>query len=106
MSHQSDQLLHLDVQAFMSHNVSPVAGAVAMDLLLHVWWPTKEPFAFNSSTHAAFLNARAPGRKYTAEMLQSNHAEIASFFTELPDGRWAPSPKYVSMTSVNPGQAS
>jgi hypothetical protein len=93
--------LYLDVERFLANKANAEAAGVAMDLIAGVWWPLKTPFVFDEEALAARLARELPARGYTAEMLRRRRKRIASFFTVLPDGRWAPSPKYFSLTDGN-----
>ena len=70
------------------------ATGITIDLIVHIWWPTKSGFAFDEEALAARLAAELPGRGYTADVLRKHRGAIASYFTVLPDGRWVPSPEY------------
>ena len=89
---------YVNAERFLANEAGPEAVGVAMDLIGHIWWPTKSGFAFDEEALAARLAAALPARGYTADMLRRHRDAIASFFIVLPDGRWAPSPEYVSPT--------
>lgn len=93
----------INVDAFNRNKAGAEAGGVYMDLLVYVWRPTMEPFRFDPETLATRLNVVLPRREYTAEKLEALRPAIATFFVVLDDGRWAPSPEYLSMTDGNPG---
>ncbi|RUL78228.1 hypothetical protein [Dyella choica] len=77
-----------------------------MDLVMIMWWPGKQPFEFNAKELVIHLNAQLPARGYSEDALMRNYEDIKSFFTVLPDGKWAPSPTYFSMSNGNPGSVS
>jgi hypothetical protein len=98
-----EQPIWVNVTAFQ-HTRPEVLGAV-MDLVAYFWAPTKSAFTFDPDGITEHLNAAMPARGYTAAGLKRDRAEIAKFFVETPDGRWAPSPEYFSLTSGNPGDS-
>ena len=88
--------LYIDTEKFTANEAGPKAVGIAMDLITRVWFPAKTAFVFDEDALAARLQAELPARGYTADMLRRNRAAVATFFTVLPDGRWAPSPEYLS----------
>jgi hypothetical protein len=99
-----DEALFINTRRFLSNTAGLEAIGVAMDLIGHVWWPTKTAFMFDEEALAARLAVELPARGYTADLLRKHRAAIASFFTVLPDERWAPSPEYFSLTDGNTEQ--
>ena len=85
-----EQPLWINTEAMLANRAGAEASGIAMDLIMRVWWPTKQPFTFDPKALAARFNAQVP-------------REATTFFTVLPDGRWAPSPEYFSLTDGNPG---
>lgn len=102
MAHSKGDPIYVDSKAMLSNRVGLVAVGVAMDLIMLVWWPTKQPFTFNPEKMAARLHRELPARGYTAATPRRHQKAIRSFFTVLPDGRWAPSPKFFSLTGGVP----
>jgi hypothetical protein len=98
--------IYIDSQAMLENTSGMEAVGIAMDLVMLMWWPSKQPFEFNAKELAARLRDRLPARGYSEDALMRNYEGIKSFFTELPDGKWAPSPTYFSMSNGNPGSAS
>jgi hypothetical protein len=70
-----------------------------MSLLFEVWWPTKEPFVWDSVALAKQLTAKG----VTKDELEEHKEAASTFFFMMPDGGWAPSPEYFSMVNGNPG---
>jgi hypothetical protein len=89
---------YIDTERFLANSASSEAAGIAMDLVLRMWWPTKTAFVFDEEALAASFGKELPARGYSAVLLRRRRSEIASFFTILPDGRWAPSPEYFSIT--------
>jgi hypothetical protein len=105
MSHAGDPL-YINVGAFTRDGVSMQGGGLAMDLISLVWWPLKAPFVWDEEALAQLLNEALPARGYTVESVRQHTPSAKTFFTQLPDGRWAPSPEYFSLTNGNPGTQS
>lgn len=93
--------LWIDVKAMQANRAGFEAVGIAMDLISFIWWPTKEPFVFDAAALAARLGEQLPARGYSEKAIKRNLKGVKSFFTVLPDGRWAPSPKYFSLTDGN-----
>lgn len=104
----SEDGLYIDVRQFIdaSAESSPEAGALAIDLLVVLWSPAKAPFTWDAKEISDKLNSVAPKRGYTAQKVESLKQEASLFFTELHDGRWAPNPRFFSVSNGNPGSAS
>lgn len=47
------EALFIDTQRFLSNKAGLEAVGIAMDLIGHVWWPTKCAFAFDEEAVAA-----------------------------------------------------
>lgn len=90
--------LYINTARFLADGVGFEAAGIVMDLIGRVWWPAKSGFVFDEEALAARLAAELPGRGYTADVLRRHRAAVAAFFIVLPDGRWAPSPRYFSLT--------
>jgi hypothetical protein len=101
---QPGECLYLDVGRFDANRAGLEAIGAAFDLVYRIWWPTKAAFVFDEEALAARLGKELPARGYTADLLRQHRSAIASFFTVLPDGRWAPSPEYFSLTDGNAEQ--
>ncbi len=102
VTQQSDeQPLYINVEMFLGNRAGAEASGLAMDLLMLVYWPLKQAFVYDPETLSATINQAAPGRDYDADKLKKLRKKAASFFTELDDGRWAPSPIYFSLTDGN-----
>jgi hypothetical protein len=91
-------ILYIDTEAALANEAGNEAVGIAMDLITRVWWPTRSAFVFDPDKLATRLSRELPARGYTAELLRRRRCEVATFFTILPDGRWAPSPEYFSAT--------
>lgn len=103
---RSRDFFYIDARAMQESSASMIAHGVVMDLMVVLWWPTKQPFAWDIPAIVSTMNAKFPARDYTEAALREHEADIRSFFTVLPDGRWAPSPKFFSMSDGNPGSQS
>lgn len=101
--YEGEQPLWINTEAMLANRAGAEASGIAMNLIMRVWWPTKQPFTFDPEALAARFNAQVPARGYTAAKIEKRRKAIATFFTVLPDGRWAPSPEYFSLTDGNPG---
>jgi hypothetical protein len=106
MSNSEEQPIYIDTRAMLANKAGLEAVGIAMDLLTIVWWPTKAPFAFDAKALAAQLSELLPARGYSDDVILRNLSGLRTFFTELPDGRWAPSPQFFSLSNGNPGSAS
>ena len=98
--------IYIDSSAMLENRVGLEARGMAMDLISLLWWPTRQPFEWDIPKLSTFLSKELPARGYSEETLRRNETEVKTFFTVLPDGRWAPNPKFFSMTNGNPGAAS
>lgn len=96
MHQEKNEPIKLNVDAVLKNNVSDAAYGAAIDIIRLVWWPTKTPFEYNEAALASHFSKQHPARCYTEEKLRKYKNEIGSFFTVLKDGRWAPSPEYLS----------
>lgn len=104
MNEDCGEPLYIDTARFLANKAGVEAAGIAMDLIGHLWWPTKTAFAFDEEALATKLDAELPARGYTADLLRRRREAVASFFTVLPDGRWVPSPEYFSLTDGNAEQ--
>ena len=95
---------YINPECFLADAASPEAVGIVMDLVGCIWWPTKSGFAFDEEALAARLAAELPARGYTAAVLRRHRDAVASFFTVLPDGRWAPSPECFGPTDGDTGR--
>lgn len=97
--------LYLDAERFWT-KAGPMDSfpvACAMDIIFHLWWPSKQPVTPDAVTIIGTLSKKLPNRGYTVEKFEKHRADMLQFFTELPDGRWVPSPEYFSLIDGNPG---
>jgi hypothetical protein len=101
MEHSDEQPLFINTEMFLASEAGAEAVGLAMDLLFHVYWPLKQAFVYDPETLATTINRAAPERCYDAYKLKGLRKKAAIFFTELDDGRWAPSPIYCSLTDGN-----
>ena len=93
--------IYLDVEALRRVDVSLKARGIAVTLVLEVWWPSQEPFDFDPQRLATVIS----GARVSVEDLVSERDAISQLFTSLPDGRWAPSPVFFSLTPLDPKTA-
>jgi hypothetical protein len=84
----------INAEEMLKTRGSLVCHGMVMDLLMVIWAPTKEAFRFEPKALAERLNAIFPRREYSADLLLKHEHELLEFFVVLPDGRWAPNPKY------------
>ena len=103
-----EEPLYIDAKAkaMLGNKTGMMAVGIAIDLFFHLWWPTKTPFSGDPRLMTELLQEKLPARGYTEESFRQNMKGLKTFFTVLPDGRWAPSPKYFSLTNGNPGSQS
>lgn len=106
MNEQREDPLYIDAKAMLENKVGFVGKGIAMDIICCIWWPSKNAFTFDPKTLATQLAKELPARDYTEQILRENAEDIKTFFTVLPDGKWAPSPQYFSVSNGNPGSAS
>lgn len=106
MVDQSEEPLYIDAEAMLANTAGMQALGIAIDLIVHLWWPTKSPFAFEPAALSRLLQEKLPARGYTEASLRARGSSLMTFFTVLPDGRWTPSPTYFSLTNGNPGSQS
>lgn len=106
MESENGGSIYISTEAMIANRVHPIALAAAMDILYLIWWPTKEPFDFNAKNIADIINKAHSNNEFNEKLIKKHKKQIQSFYTVLPDGRWAPSPVYFSMTNGNPGSAS
>jgi len=104
MNEHGEDPLYINTGAFTTCNKGSLESVgLAMDLVTIIWWPTKDAFEFDPALLAERINHAAPGRKINAMKLRKLAEEARQFFTVLPDGRWAPSPEFFSVTTGSPG---
>jgi len=85
---------YINTDAMAANEAGAEAIGMVIDLLVYVWYPSFRPIEFDPEALAKRLNAEVPARGYTAQMFKRRRKKIASFFVQLPDGKWAPSPRY------------
>jgi hypothetical protein len=88
--------------AFSPTERGPKAVGIAMDLICLVWWPAKAAFVFDEeglrrSWPRCFRPAATPSK------CSANAERRSRPFSQLPDGRWVPSPEFCRLTDGNPG---
>lgn len=103
MSDTEEEPLYIDARAMLENKTGMMAVGIAIDLIFCLWWPTKSPFPCDPKWLTEFFQEKLPARGYTEESFSHNMEGLRTFFTVLPDGRWAPSPVYFSLTNGNPG---
>jgi hypothetical protein len=106
MNEQKDAPLYIDVKAMTENKVGFFSSGIAVDIICLIWWPTKDAFDFDPKSLALRLATELPARGYTEQTIQDNAEGIKTFFTVLSDGKWAPNPKFFSLSNGNSGAAS
>jgi hypothetical protein len=107
MSDTHEDPLYLNVPAMLGNEAGKLGIGLAMDLITIIWWPLKAPFSWeDDGAIADTLNSAVPARGYTAESVREVATAAKTYFTQLADRRWAPSPEYFSLTNGNPGSQS
>jgi len=106
MNIHEEEPLYVDANAMLANKAGMYAVGIAIDLIFFLWWPTKTPFLFEPQALSEFFRMKLPSRGYTADSFRNYQEGLRTFFTELPDGRWVPSPAYFSLTNGNPGSQS
>ena len=103
MQDEKDEPLYFNIEAArpLAREIGPEAYGLVVSLIMEIWWPTKEAFQYEPDALADRLTATA----VTADDLVRLRELAARFFTVLPDGRWAPSPEFFSITDASPGMA-
>lgn len=86
--------LFIDIQEMLTQRNPPMVVGIAMSLVTMVWWPTRQPFAWDANVLAPML--KAPDA--TPAALEEHKAAVQTYFSVLDDGRWAPSPRFFSVT--------
>jgi hypothetical protein len=94
MTDQEGEPIWINVIEMRKTRSSLACQGMVMDFISVLWWPTKEPFAFDPENIADRMNAIFTRREYTAANIRAHERELRRFFVILPDGRWAPDPKF------------
>ncbi len=87
-------VFYINTTALLANKAGAEAVGMVIDLLVYVWYPNYRPFRFDPEELSRRLNKEVPARGYTPEVFERRREKILSHFIELPDGLWAPSPKY------------
>ena len=93
--------LWIDSERMLANRPGARALGLAIDLIVTVWLPTKAGFRYDEQQLADHFANVLPARAYTVRKLRSYRKAVATFFTVLADGRWAPSPEFFSSTDGN-----
>lgn len=90
MARDEEPAFWTDAQAMLAHRTSASALGIAMSLVVEVYLPNRQPFAWDATALAKAITA--PGTR--ARDLERRKAQVATYFIQLPDGRWEPSPMF------------
>lgn len=98
---EEDDPLYFNMEAArpVAHEIGVEAYGLVMSLIFEIYWPLRQAFSYDPADLAERLTARG----ITEADLIRLRGKAARFFTVLPDGRWAPSPEFFSMTDASPG---
>jgi hypothetical protein len=91
----------VDTERMLANKAGARAMGLAIDLIMTMWLPTRGAFRYDEQQLAEHFARVLPARGYTARKLRGYRKAVATFFTALPDGSWAPSPEYFSVTDGN-----
>ncbi len=96
---ESGEAIFLDTEVMLQKGgeTGLIAVAMAMDIIMVLWWPTKEPVLPDTERIVEHLNRFFPRRDYSVPLFEKNKADVEKFFTVLADGRWVPNPEIFSL---------
>lgn len=87
----------INLPAMLTLEMSPAGLSLAMALIHQLWWPTRQPFAYDPEAMARRLKTPGLGTRDYRRLRR----EVACLFVVLDDGRWAPSPAFFSVTDAD-----
>jgi hypothetical protein len=105
VSEREERPIFIDVAAFRAACAGAPLRIVGLVPLL-LGYGGGGAFQWDARAIASWLSRECPNDRILAEELENIAADLAPFFTALPDGRWVPSPVLFSAVDGNPGSAS